>query len=161
MFDVGEYLVYKNNVCKVKDIKDKEGIMYYKLVPIDDDSLKIEIPVENSDGILRKVISRKEVESLVKEIPKIEVIEIPDRLIEYEYKNLISTGDKIDLIKVIKTAYLRNKKRLENKKRLNEKDVNYLEKAEKILYNELCIALNLTFEQVKEYIINKVEMLVG
>ena len=158
MFKIGEYLVYRKDVCKVKDIKEKEGKEYYQLTPVDDESLKIEVPIDNEN--LRNVISKVDLENLVNNIPNIDTIDCSDRMIELEYKNLISTGSKEDLIKVIKTAYLRNKERIASKKKLSEKDTNYQEKAEKLLYNEFSVVLNKTFDQVKEYIINKVEALV-
>ncbi len=158
MFRIGEYLVYRKDVCKVKDIKEKEGKEYYQLTPVDDESLKIEVPIDNEN--LRNVISKVDLENLVNSIPNIDTIDCSDRMIELEYKNLISTGSKEDLIKVIKTAYLRNKERIASKKKLSEKDTNYQEKAEKLLYNEFSVVLNKTFDQVKEYIINKVEALV-
>lgn len=158
MFKVGEYLVYRKDVCRVKDIREKEGKDYYQLEPIDDNSLKIEVPVEADT--LRKIISKKDMELLINNIPNIEILDCNDKMIEFEYKQLLSSGNKEDLIKVIKTAYLRNKARLENKKKLSEKDTNYLEKAEKLLYNEFSVVLNLTFEETKDYIINKVEALV-
>ena len=158
MFRIGEYLVYRKDVCKVKDIKEKEGKEYYQLTPVDDETLKIEVPIDNEN--LRNVISKVDLENLVNSIPNIDTIDCSDRMIELEYKNLISTGSKEDLIKVIKTAYLRNKERIASKKKLSEKDTNYQEKAEKLLYNEFSVVLNKTFDQVKEYIINKVEALV-
>ena len=157
MFKVGEYLVYRKSVCQVKDIKEKDGNKYYQLVPIDDDSLKIEIPVDNPDNVLRALISREELDSLINKMPTIELIECNDKMIELEYRNLLSTGNKEDIIKVIKTAYLRNKARIENKKKISEKDNNYLEKAEKLLYNEFSVVLNLSFDDTRQYIINKVE----
>lgn len=60
-----------------------------------------------------------------------------------------------DLIKIIKTTYLRNDYRIKNGKRVSEKDSIYFNMAEKRLYNELSISLNLSFNETKEYIINK------
>ena len=157
MFKIGEYLVYKKDVCKVKEIKEKDGKEYYQLTPIDDESLKIEVPIDNEG--LKPIISKNDIENLIDMIPSIEIIDCSDRMIELEYRNLISTGEKKDLIKVIKTAYLRNKARLDNKKKLSEKDINYQEKAEKLLYNEFSVVLNLTFDQIKEYVIKQVEAL--
>lgn len=157
MFKVGEYLVYRKDVCQVKDIKEKNGNKYYNLVPIDDNSLKIEVPIEDKDNALRALISKKELDSLLKEMPNIETIDCSDKMIELEYRNLLATGNKKDIIKVIKTAYLRNQARLANKKKANEKDITYLEKAEKLLYNEFSIVLNLSFDATRQYIINKVE----
>lgn len=157
MYKIGEYLVYRKSVCQVKEIKEKNGTNYYQLVPIDDASLKIEVPVEDKDKVLRNLITKEEIENLIKNMPNIELIDCNDRMIELEYRNLLATGNKEDIIKVIKTAYLRNKARLENKKKMNEKDINYLEKAEKLLYNEFSIVLNLSLEDTRQYIINKVE----
>ena len=157
MFKVGEFLVYRKNVCQLKEIKEKDNKKYYLLLPIDDESLKIEVPVENNDNALRRLISRTELDSLVAEMSNIETIDCSDKMIELEYRNLLATGNKKDIIKVIKTAYLRNKARLDNKKKANEKDITYLEKAEKLLYNEISIVLNLSLDATREYIINKVE----
>ena len=47
-----------------------------------------------------------------------------------------------------------------NKKKTSDKDSNYFNRAEKYLYNELSIALNMTFDETKEYVISKVQELV-
>ena len=64
------------------------------------------------------------------------------------------------MIKIIKTAYLKNKERLENKKKISDKHNKYFEKAERILYNEISIVLGKTFVEAKEYIIEKVTEIV-
>ena len=161
MFKVGDYLIYRKDVCKVKNIVNKQGIEYYHLAPIDDESLKIEVPLENSDSILKPIMSRQEIDNLIKEMPNIEIIDTTDKLIEYEYKQLLATGIKEDMVKVIKTAYLRIQVRINNKKKASEKDTNYLEKAERLLYNEFSVVLNLTFDETKQYIIDKVSEVVG
>ena len=106
-------------------------------------------------------MSRQEIDNLIKEMPNIEIIDTTDKLIEYEYKQLLATGIKEDMVKVIKTAYLRIQERINNKKKASEKDTNYLEKAERLLYNEFSVVLNLTFDETKQYIIDKVSEVVG
>lgn len=81
-------------------------------------------------------------------------------MIEAEYKNLLSSGSHEDLIKIIKTTYLRNKKRLDNKKKIGDKDNYYFKKAERYLYNEFSISLNMSFENTKDYITEQVASLV-
>lgn len=156
MYNIGDYVVYKRDVCKVKNIKKRENIDYYELEPIDDNSLKIEIPV-NNNTLLRDLITKEEILELINKIPSIDIIECNDKLLESEYKKLLSTGNKEDLIKIIKTTYLRNKERLDNKKKISDKDNTYFQKAERILYNEFSIVLNMNYEETKEYIINEVE----
>lgn len=153
MYKVNEYVIYRKDVCKIIDIKEKNNINYYILVPIDDNSLKIEIPIDNN--ILKSLISKEEANKLIQKIPNIKPIEYNDKTIENEYKQLLSTGSKEDLIKIIKTAYLKNKEQIDNKKKISDKNNNYFNKAEKILYNELSIILNMTYEETKNHIIIK------
>ena len=71
----------------------------------------------------------------------------------------MSTGNEEDLVKVIKTTYLRNKERTENKKRRAEIDSIYFKEAETALYAEISALLNMSIQEAKDYVISKVEML--
>ena len=157
MYKINDYVIYRKDVCRIIDIKEKNDTNYYVLVPIDDNTLKIELPTDNN--ILKELISEKEANNLIKKIPEIDQIECNEKLIENEYKQLLSTGNKEDLIKIIKTTYLRNKKRIDNKKKISDKDNNYFNKAERILYNELSIVLNMSYDETKNYIIDKVSQM--
>lgn len=154
MYNINDYVVYKRNVCKIKEIRDD---VYYVLVPIDDDSLVITVPKNNPS--IRSIISKEESEKLINSIPQIEIIKVNDKLLENEYKNLLNSGKLEDLVKIIKTTYLRNLDRLSNHKKIGEKDDNYFRKSENLLYNELSISLNLSYEDTKEYVIKKVTSL--
>lgn len=160
MYKVGDFVVYKRDVCQVVEIKESyfRGMDYYALLPILDKTLKIEIPIESK--LIRDVISKEEVEKIINDIPNIEIIETDNKLIENEYKRLLNSDNYEDLIKIIKTSYLRNKEREEEKKKISDKDKFYFEKAEKLLYNEFSIALNMTFDETKEYVVSKVISLV-
>lgn len=157
MFKKGDYLVFKRDVCKVKDIKNKyiKDNDYYILSPIDDDSLTIQIPVDNK--LIRKLLSKEEIISLIDSIPNIEILSCDNKTLDNEYRELFISGDLKDLIKIIKTSFLRNKEREDNHKKISDKDTFYLEKAEKYLYNEISVVLDMTFEDTKKYVINKVE----
>lgn len=98
---------------------------------------------------------------MISKIPTIEIIQSEDREIEYVYKRLLEEGTLENLIKVIKTTYMRNQERLSQNKRIGERDEVYFERAEKRLYNELSVSLNLTFDQTKQYVINAVCTLVS
>ena len=64
-----------------------------------------------------------------------------------------------DLIKIIKTTYLRNKERIDNNKKTTDKDNHYFNQAELYLYNEFSVVLNLTYDETKEYVLNAVNKL--
>ncbi len=162
MFEVGGYLVYKRDVCKLVEIKKNcfSNDDCYVLIPLLDDSLKIEVPISNINKKVRPLISKEKVNEIIKEIPNVETIKCDDsRLIENKYKELINSGELIDLVKVIKTTYLRNKEKSDNKKKMNDRDNNYLCLAEKYLYQEFSIVLNMSYDDTKKYVIDEVSKL--
>lgn len=159
MYSVGEYVVYKKNVCKVIKIKMIKDTSYYVLEDISDNSLKISVP--SNSKLIREVVGTKEGEELINSIPMIDIINVSDKQLETEYKNLLNTGKLEDLIKIIKTTYLRNKKRLDGHKKIGETDEIYFNKAEKLLYNELSVTFDMTYDETKDYIKQKVDTLIS
>lgn len=157
MYNVGDYIVYKRDVCVVKEINKKyyKDMDYYKLEPINDNSLKLDVPVNNK--YIRNIISREELDNIIDNIPNIDVIKCSDKYIENDYKSLMHSGRHEDLIKIIKTTYLRNKERIDNKKKVTDKDIMYFKKAEEYLYTEVSIVLGVSYEEAKMYVIDKVE----
>lgn len=161
MYKIGEYVVYKKDVCKIEDIKNVRNQDYYVLIPMSDKSLKINVPVDNKFGLLRNLITKEELEKIIEIIPNISIVECNDKMIENEYRTLMNSGKHEDLISIIKTTYLRNKERLDNNKKIGDKDNSYFELAEKYLYNEFSIVLNMSYEDTKKYVIDKVSKLEG
>ena len=158
MYKIDDYLVYGKDVCKVYDIETKKfnNEDYYILRPIKNIDLKISAPITDKAKKIRPLISKDEINDLIREIPTIDIITIEDKFIESEYKRILQNPTHKDLIKIIKTTYLRNKKRLDNNKKIAEKDKTYFEQAEEYLYYELSIVLNLSYEETKQYIIDQV-----
>lgn len=155
MYKKGQYVVYRHDVCLIKDIKENKvkKATYYVMSPLDDKSLTIDFPTEDKMNLLRNVISTNEAKELIKKIPEISPLEdINEKNIESKYKEMLKTGSYEDLIKIIKTTYLRNEDRINNKKKISEKDDNFFKLAEKYLYNELSVSLNMSVEEVKDYI---------
>lgn len=157
MYKIGDYLMYRRDVCKVVDIKETKNGNNYVLVPINDESLKIQIPCATNVSFIRNLITKEEIEELIKKIPEIEIIETNNKLIENEYKLLLNSNNHLDLIKIIKTTYLRNKERTDSGKKIGDKDKHYFDKAEEYLYNEFKIVLNKTYEETRNYIIENVK----
>lgn len=147
------YIVYRKEVCQIID--EKEGI--YVLIPAYDNSIKYKVPANSP--LLKDLMTREEIDRLLLEIPHINVLNMSDKQIEQTYKELMNNGTHEDLVKIIKTTYLRNQLRILNNKKISEKDDEYLKRAEKYLYEEIGVVLNMSFEQTKEYVIKKINEL--
>ena len=79
---------------------------------INDDSLIISIPITNDLGLLREPIKESVARELITKIPNIKPLNINEKLLENSYKELMRTNNHEDLIKIIKTTYLRNKEKI-------------------------------------------------
>lgn len=158
MFNIGDYLVYEKEVCKVIQIKEKyyNDTDYYILTQISDSSLKRELPVDNEK--IRPLLKKRQIKKIINEVPKIIEIEIlkdNHKMIETEYRKLMNSGKHEDLLKIIKTSYLRIKEKIDNNKQKSTVDETYLKLAETNLYTEISVVLGISYEEAKKTIIDK------
>ncbi len=162
MLKPGQIIMYRRSVCEVKDVlkKFRDNKDYYKLAPIYDDTLLINAPVEGFDELYRPILTRSEAEGLIDNIPEVDCAEIEnERVVEAVYKNLYDTQKHEDLVKIIKTTYLRAEEKLEKGQKRSEKDKLYFRKAEEALYGELAVSLGLSVEQTRDYVVDRVATL--
>lgn len=160
MYQIGEYIVKPGTgVCKVEDVLhlDLMGInkkrLYYLLIPVKDPGEKLYIPTDSENAGLRKVMTTKEAEELIRRIPEIEELWVDnDKMREQKYKEVLKSGDPEELIRVIKNLYLRRMKRQKQGKKSTAVDERYYKQAENILYEELQIAMGTDREHVLQMI---------
>lgn len=160
MFEAGSYIIYgTKGVCKVEAIGsinvpgvDKRRL-YYTLSPIFERSGTIYTPVENSKVAMRNVITREEALKLIQEIPFIEALWIPnDKEREHLFQEALLTCDCREIIRIIKTLYQKNLKRMEAGKNATAMDQRYLQQAQDLLFGEFAIVLEIDKNQVEDYI---------
>lgn len=164
MFEVGEYVVYGNKgVCRIDDIThidisgaDKERL-YYVLAPVGDVSGKIYAPTDNLKTTMRKVISREEADRLIKELPDIEMLWVPDdKQREAKYKEAMQTCDYRAWVSIVKTLHLRMKERTAQGKKITALDERYMRAAENELYSELSLTLGIPKDSMESYLKEKI-----
>ena len=157
MLKVGYYVIYQEQVCQIKEQKINEftNLESFILVPVTDSSLKLNVPVNNPN--IKNLMTKEEIKNLIALMPSIPLIDIEDKLLENEYKRLYHSGSKEDLIRIIKTTYKRNQDRLNNNKKISEKDNKYFTLAENLLYSEIATVFGISLEEAKEYILANVQ----
>ena len=98
-------------------------------------------------------MSREEAEELLDAIPGIETLDIDnDKLREEKYKECIKTCECKEMIRIIKTIYLRKKDRISKGKKVTATDERYLKMAEESLYSELSMLLGVPKGKMESYI---------
>lgn len=153
MYKKNDCVIYRQDVCVVKDIIKLRDEDYYALTPLNDDSLSLKVPVKSE--LLRLPLNKKDALDLIDRMKDIVTLDLNEKMLENEYQRLLSNCKHEDLIKIIKTTYLRNEKRHDEGKKISEKDDYYFKKAENLLYTELAISLGKTYEETKEFILSK------
>ena len=159
MFQKGDYIIYKRDLCQIREIEENPTTkeQYYNLSPVIDNTLRIKVPTTNKLNNLRYPITKEEIQKLIEKIPSIQPLNLKEKILENEYRQLLKSNAIEDLIKIIKTTYLRNQSRKISGKRESDKDLDYFHQAEKYLYTELAHTLEKDYEECKNDIIQEVE----
>lgn len=163
MFSVGDYVVCGNKgVCRVDqisplDISGASSEDYYILKPVYSPGSTVYISMESADEKLRAVLTKKEADKLVKQMPGVPDITVDnDKQLEGEYKNCIRSNNAMDLVKLLKTIYHRREARFAAGRKETALDAKYFHMAGDYLYGELAISLNIPREEVEGYIGNTI-----
>ncbi len=165
MFKVGDYVAhYKEGVCEVTNIgkldiscsdKKKE---YYTLKPVYDAGEILYTPVDNEKKQVRCIISTEEAKDLIKGMPEIGTIPVSDeKRREVSYKEALLTNECRAWVSLIKTSYQRKKKRLDSGKKVINVDDRYLSMAERFLFGELAVVLDVPKSEVQQYVMKEID----
>ena len=155
MYKINDYLIYKREVCQVKALTKINNQDYYILENKADSSLKISVPLKEEKSLLRPLSTSKEITKSLDNIDNIKPLNLTDRNLEEKYKSLLQGNTLEDLIIIMKTTYLRNEVRKSNKKHLGDKDTYYQELSEKFLFNEVAYSMQISYNDAKELVLNK------
>lgn len=151
-------------MCLVKEVGalnfsgTERGKMYYTLSPCYMEGSTVYAPVETNGVVMRAIMTREEVMTLINEIPQIEELWIKDeRSREFAYKNAIKGCDNRELVRIIKTIYNRGRSRAAEGKKVTVADNKYFRMAEENLYGELAVSLDMSRDEVKKFVTEQVK----
>lgn len=164
MYKKGEYVVVGNKgVCVIDNITtlDMSGVdkerEYYILKPVYVPGSTVYVPVDSTET-MRRILTKEEVNDLIREIPQIPLIDIEnDKLLEQEYKGCMKANSCEEWVRIIKTIYLRKQKRLELGRKVTAVDTKYYRIAEDNLYGELAVVLDIPKKEVESFITNEID----
>lgn len=164
MYEIGSYVVKANNgVCRIEDIlhldlpNTDKNRLYYLLVPLENKTSKLYVPVDTAEQSLRKALSETEAWEIIRSIPDTkEAWIVNDKLREQAYKDALHSCDPVALVSIIKNLYMRKKKRTEQGKKSTATDERYFKLAEDHLYTELAFALGKNKSEMQQIITDSI-----
>lgn len=151
MFQVNDVIIYgTQGVCKITGTEEKmvNGTKktYFVLKPVNEKSATIFAPTDNAFVLkkMRRLLSRDEIHGLIDSMPEENGLWVENENERKElYKSILSKGDHLELIKMIKAIYTHKKEREAEGKRLHMSDERFFKDAEQILYNEFQYVLDI------------------
>lgn len=163
MFAKNDYIIYgTTGVCKITGIEKKKfnnmEREYYILKPAYDPNSTIYAPVDNNMINIRKIMTVKEVYDLIKTMPDNKPIWIDDiNLRKEKYNEILKKGDKVELVKLIRTLYLEKEKKKNEGKKLYVGDEKIMSEAQRLLHEEFALVLNIKVDEVLPFILGELE----
>lgn len=162
MFEVNDYVVYNSNgVYKIVDIRTEKisdtEAEFYVLEPAFNNNLTIKTPVNNPKVLMRGVITKDDVLSLIASMPEKEAIWINnDRERSENFKAALKSGESEEWVRLIKTIYLEKEKKSHIGKKLMKTDQDIMITAERNLNEEFAIALDISPDEVPAFILERI-----
>lgn len=169
MFSIDDVVHYGSyGACRIIDIADREfcGVTgrYYVLEPVFDDRCTYYVDVNNelAAARLRPALGAEQAERLVAQLPDAEEqwLDNPKQRRSL-YGEIISRGDRLELVGLIKALRLHERRQRDCGKKLNMSDEQSLRLAEKMIGQELALSLGLSPEEAVARVAERLEQTAG
>ena len=153
MYSIGDKIVYPMHGAGIIEAIEEDVILgqkqsYYVLrIPVGD--IKVMIPLKKADEIgIRKIISSKEADALLKELPNLTLTSDNNWNKRYrDNMNKIRTGDIYEVARVVKCLVARDEERS-----LSTCERKMLANAKQILISEISLSKNMSAELTEKSI---------
>ena len=156
MFKVGDLIIYSmHGVCCIDDICERTfGNVkknYYVLHPIEDEKLIINVPVDSDKIVMENIITKEEAEEVLEAFkePGVDWIDA-DTTRNNVYSGIVKKGSRKEIIEVCSTLLKVKNKVGDKEKKLTAKDKELLDNIQRILYEELSIVLDTTYNDINK-----------
>lgn len=166
MFQIGQTVLYgTEGVCTIEERKimkvGRTKASYYVLKPVFRATSTIFVPEDNPVLLsrMRPILSQEEIAELLREVTQEELAWIEDaNERKVEYQKILTGGERLWLIRMIRLLYLRRQQLQKTGKHLRTGDEQLLRDAEKLLNDEFALVLNISQQEVPEYIRSQIEL---
>lgn len=162
MFNIGDLVIYSTHgVCKVDDICEKTvaGVTreYYELSPVKNEhALAISTPVNNTGVTILKLMDKEEAGDVLDTF-KIPYTENVDIRRPNSYTKLVDTGDRKEVANVVNALMRKKMEMMQDNKKLNQRDQDFLDTAKSALFKELAISLDTSSNKINETVLSMIK----
>lgn len=160
MFKVNDVVNYSTTgACRIEEISSRlmDGAekTFYLLKPIFEDNATLMVPVENELLVsrMRPVLTKAQVEKLVREIPSVEAKWIADDRLRFEeYKKTLVSPNRKDVVAVAKALFVHRENQSKKGRKLRSMDERFVREGERIICTEIAYSLNITLNEALQLV---------
>ena len=160
MFALGDLLIYGvHGVCKIIELQvqtvSRKKVEYFVLEPILQPGSKFFVPSQNEAALakLRPILAKEQIEGIIASCLEYVNCWIDDEnRRKLYYKELLTTCDRVALINMLRALRIHKTQQAECGKKFHISDANFMHDAEKIIYSEFSLVLEIPYEEVESYI---------
>lgn len=157
MFKIGDFVVHNGHgVCTIIDetFNSTMNKTFLKLETVHN-KMSIMMPKDKMNDFLRPILSKDVLVKSINDGANISNEYNKDnKERKNEFQELITSNDVNDTIKLLRFLYNISNDKKKEKKSLGSFDSQFLQQAERKLFNELAISANISKEEAHNYIIN-------
>lgn len=164
MYKINDVVVYgTEGICRITDIAEMkfggEKSEYYILAPVTKAENTVYVPKNNEKVLnrMRKIISREDAKQLLDSLPvaPMEWI-VNDRERQSVYKNILLCGKPEEVFTMVSSLYQKQSEQMAIGKKLHASDERFLRDAERMLFNEISYAMDITPSEVLSIVLKKI-----
>ena len=160
MFKINDSVIHcREGLSVIVGSKDMNGKEYFLVSVKHNSGETIYVPVDTASSIIRPLMNKKEADSLLSFIKKIEKeFNTNTKQRRDAYKRRLSSGDVKDIAYLYKQLYFYNLIGGENNTeiKLGPVDIDMLSYAENMLLDELSISYSIPREDIKAFVEKKI-----
>ncbi len=165
MFAINDYVFYESEgICKIDAILTSPlpGMpaeqQYYVVRSVHDENGLMYVPVDNDKIYLRPVLNRREAEQIMSQIPEAVPFEEENaKQLRNRFIEAMHTHEPMDWVRVIVTVRRRMNKKGKGSRRISETERSFYDSAKRYLLTELSMALDVTGNEVEEYLLSHID----
>ena len=165
MFQVNDTVVYgSDGICVIEEIAartfDHKTQEYYVLRPLYGNRSTIFVPTQNPRlcAKMRALLTSEEIYAIIRGLPGAEPVWIEnDALRKQRYTEILRSGDRRDILRLLKTLHLHQRKLRDSGRKFHASDERFMKEAERVLYGEFAHVLHLEPAQVEPMILREIQ----
>ena len=157
MYQIGDYVVHNGHgLCSVIEIIEKEQ-SYYRLETYHN-KMSIMMPMDKAPLFLRPILSKTEVNKALNDSVLLSDEYIKDNKERKIYfQQLVISNNIMDTLHLLKMLYRITEDRKLEKKTLGSFDTQFLQQAERKLFNEVAVATGITKDEAQSVVFERLK----